>query len=100
MESVALPAGGDFGVTFGSGITTGFLGWDSRMAFEVGPEIGVGFLNQLIFMKSGILTSGAVVTLLCAALVSSTPAAPVPRAEHPRPDVFRTNWLTLNGEWQ
>ncbi len=26
--------------------------------------------------------------------------ADVPRAEHPRPDAFRTNWTTLNGEWQ
>lgn len=26
--------------------------------------------------------------------------AGVPRPEHPRPDAFRTNWLTLNGEWQ
>ena len=24
----------------------------------------------------------------------------VPRPEHPRPDAFRTNWATLNGEWQ
>jgi GH43 family beta-xylosidase len=26
--------------------------------------------------------------------------AQVPRAEHPRPDAFRENWTTLNGEWQ
>lgn len=26
--------------------------------------------------------------------------AEVPRAEHPRPDAFRANWLTLNGPWQ
>lgn len=24
----------------------------------------------------------------------------VPRPECPRPDALRTNWLTLNGEWQ
>ncbi|MDD4869130.1 MAG: glycoside hydrolase family 2 TIM barrel-domain containing protein [Kiritimatiellae bacterium] len=24
----------------------------------------------------------------------------VPRPEHPRPDLFRENWMTLNGEWQ
>ncbi|HYG36853.1 MAG TPA: glycoside hydrolase family 2 TIM barrel-domain containing protein, partial [Clostridia bacterium] len=24
----------------------------------------------------------------------------VPRPEHPRPDAFRSNWATLNGEWQ
>jgi hypothetical protein len=27
-------------------------------------------------------------------------AAAVPRPEHPRPDLFRANWVTLNGEWQ
>ena len=26
--------------------------------------------------------------------------AEVPRPEHPRPDMFRENWMTLNGEWQ
>ena len=26
--------------------------------------------------------------------------AEVPRPEHPRPDAFRANWLSLNGEWQ
>jgi beta-galactosidase/beta-glucuronidase len=26
--------------------------------------------------------------------------AEVPRAEHPRPDAFRLNWATLNGQWQ
>ena len=24
----------------------------------------------------------------------------IPRPEHPRPDVYRANWLNLNGEWQ
>jgi len=26
--------------------------------------------------------------------------AVIPRPEHPRPDMLRDNWLTLNGEWQ
>ena len=26
--------------------------------------------------------------------------AEVPRPEHPRPDLLRENWMTLNGEWQ
>jgi hypothetical protein len=26
--------------------------------------------------------------------------AAVPRSEHPRPDLQRDNWMTLNGEWQ
>ena len=29
-----------------------------------------------------------------------TALADVPRPEHPRPDAFRDNWATLNGEWQ
>ncbi|MEN6308531.1 MAG: sugar-binding domain-containing protein, partial [Anaerohalosphaeraceae bacterium] len=24
----------------------------------------------------------------------------VPRSEHPRPDAYRENWMTLNGSWQ
>jgi hypothetical protein len=27
-------------------------------------------------------------------------ATAVPRPEHPRPDLMRENWMTLNGEWQ
>ena len=27
-------------------------------------------------------------------------SAEVPRPEHPRPDLLRENWMTLNGEWQ
>ena len=26
--------------------------------------------------------------------------AEVPRPEHPRPDLCRENWMSLNGEWQ
>lgn len=42
---------------------------------------------------------------LCLALVTAFGSfapllADVPRAEHPRPDAFRANWATLNGEWQ
>ena len=39
---------------------------------------------------------------MCAALMAGVlPAsAEVPRPEHPRPDLCRENWLTLNGEWQ
>jgi hypothetical protein len=38
-----------------------------------------------------LLPSLAAALSLCAA---------VPRAEHPRPDAFRPNWATLNGQWQ
>lgn len=33
-------------------------------------------------------------------LTVSLGVAAVPRPEHPRPDAFRENWATLNGEWQ
>jgi beta-galactosidase/beta-glucuronidase len=36
-----------------------------------------------------------------AIIAASLPArAEVPRPEHPRPDLQRENWMTLNGEWQ
>jgi hypothetical protein len=38
------------------------------------------------------------VMLLC--LSGLMAKAEVPRPEHPRPDAFRANWLSLNGEWQ
>jgi len=38
-------------------------------------------------------------SLFAVAIVSSL-AAEVPRTEHPRPDAFRQNWVTLNGPWQ
>jgi len=40
----------------------------------------------------------AVLAVVCIAAISA-PAA-VPRPEHPRPDLQRDNWVTLNGEWQ
>ncbi|MCE9612408.1 MAG: hypothetical protein K8R23_19590 [Chthoniobacter sp.] len=43
-------------------------------------------------------------SLLTAALVlwcaTGTVWAAVPRPEHPRPDLLRENWMSLNGEWQ
>jgi hypothetical protein len=42
--------------------------------------------------------SVAVLAVVCTAAISA-PAA-VPRTEHPRPDLQRDNWVTLNGEWQ
>ena len=40
--------------------------------------------------------------LVTAALLglASLASAGIPRPEHPRPDAYRTNWLSLNGEWQ
>jgi len=39
-------------------------------------------------------------TLALAMMLGTTRAAEVPRPEQPRPDAFRENWITLNGEWQ
>ena len=33
-------------------------------------------------------------------LYSFAASGEIPRPEHPRPDAFRDNWLSLNGEWQ
>lgn len=40
------------------------------------------------------------IAALLLALHFTAHAASVPRPEHPRPDAFRSNWATLNGEWQ
>lgn len=52
------------------------------------------------FMKTSTQVRGWATALLLAMSVSLVQAAVVPRAEHPRPDAFRENWVTLNGEWQ
>ena len=41
-------------------------------------------------------------TAIAAVLIAGAfnASAEVPRPEHPRPDLFRDNWMTLNGEWQ
>jgi len=48
--------------------------------------------------KSIPATVAAMAALLAAVCVAG--AAAVPRPEHPRPDAYRTNWMTLNGEWE
>lgn len=39
-------------------------------------------------------------TFAVASMLVAQVQAAVPRPEHPRPDAFRQNWATLNGEWQ
>jgi len=39
-------------------------------------------------------------TLFLAVILHSGLLADVPRSEHPRPDLQRNSWLSLNGEWQ
>jgi len=46
--------------------------------------------------RAGLLTLSAVAAL-CTAL---SLYAQAPRPEHPRPDAFRDDWMTLNGLWQ
>jgi len=51
-------------------------------------------------MKRNQLRLLATAIALFAMCWSHAFAAAVPRAEHPRPDAFRADWVTLNGEWQ
>jgi hypothetical protein len=41
-----------------------------------------------------------VIAYLSVLLIALSLRAEVPREEHPRPDAFRQNWVTLNGQWQ
>ena len=46
------------------------------------------------------LSALASLCLLAGSASAEANAANIPRPEHPRPDEFRENWMTLNGEWQ
>ena len=52
---------------------------------------------ELISMNLKIRVGLALVVFV--GVVASAIGA-IPRPEHPRPDACRTNWLSLNGEWQ
>jgi len=51
-------------------------------------------------MKTSRYVAGLAAVM--AVLVTGAMNSPgeIPRPEHPRPDLFRENWMTLNGEWQ
>ena len=49
-------------------------------------------------IKQGPAGLAAILAVLIAGALNSS--AEVPWAEHPRPDMLRENWMTLNGEWQ
>ncbi|MGP8236476.1 MAG: sugar-binding domain-containing protein [Limisphaerales bacterium] len=42
----------------------------------------------------------SILTVVCLSALAHSLGAEVPRPEHPRPDAFRPNWVTLNGQWQ
>ncbi|MCX6880771.1 MAG: beta galactosidase jelly roll domain-containing protein [Verrucomicrobia bacterium] len=54
-------------------------------------------MNSMNNKQSLAAVAAMMVVLMVGA--PNTPAA-VPRPEHPRPDLMREDWLTLNGEWQ
>ena len=51
-------------------------------------------------MNHRFLSITAAGAMLAALVPISTRGAAIPRPEHPRPDRFRENWVSLNGEWQ
>jgi hypothetical protein len=52
-------------------------------------------------MDMRIETRWLLIAVLGAALLScGRKAEPIPKAEHPRPDFQREEWLNLNGEWE
>ena len=59
-------------------------------------------LNTFVALLSSSLLVCAPATLRAAetAVPSAAVEHSLPRPEHPRPDAFRENWLSLNGEWQ
>ena len=44
--------------------------------------------------------AGLLVMMIILMIVSLKTLAGNLRPEHPRPDLYRENWLSLNGEWQ
>ncbi len=42
----------------------------------------------------------SIIASLSFLFIAFAQGAEIPRAEHPRPDAFRQNWVTLNGQWQ
>ena len=54
-------------------------------------------VNKVIPERAAMANTGRQTDPFTGALVES---GSVPRAEHPRPDLRRDNWMTLNGEWQ
>lgn len=53
-----------------------------------------------VMTRVGLLIALMTAAAAVASAQTNAPAGAVPRAEHPRPDLMRADWLTLNGPWQ
>lgn len=53
-----------------------------------------------VMTRVGLLIALMTAAAAVASAQTTAPAGGVPRAEHPRPDLMRADWLTLNGPWQ
>jgi hypothetical protein len=74
-----------------------------RLDEKVLPLSGFPRRFSMRLLSPGFRQTGLIGFLVLAALFAVNPLAQalaVPRSEHPRPDALRTNWMTLNGEWQ
>jgi hypothetical protein len=86
----------------------GFTG-PNKPLFPLGSPKIITSMYPRPYLTRAFVAAFASTLLVCApgALRAADPAQPVaaaalslPRPEHPRPDAFRENWLSLNGEWQ
>ncbi len=51
-------------------------------------------------MSNSVVAVGLVAFMVLYVPVAAGDAKPIPRPEHPRPDLQRPQWLNLNGTWQ
>ncbi|MEI6535270.1 MAG: hypothetical protein WCN98_08020, partial [Verrucomicrobiaceae bacterium] len=49
---------------------------------------------------TGLLLTAIMLLSAASASAADKGTEAIPRPEHPRPDLQRDNWLSLNGEWQ
>jgi beta-galactosidase/beta-glucuronidase len=57
-------------------------------------------MSRTSALKSCARLAGATMSTILLLSGSTKAAAETPRPEHPRPDAYRENWLSLNGRWQ
>jgi hypothetical protein len=56
--------------------------------------------RPLMTTQRMMLVATAIMLMLATSVQAANDRTTNPRQEHPRPDLFRDNWMTLNGEWQ